>query len=167
VRRFNYPDNSFVRDIGDLPRLGIKTFFASDVCSAYRSRQYLASGGFPSPCNTSEDMLMAAKFIRNGYKVAYEAQASVIHSHNLSFKQQFQRNKEIGFFLEQHKDDLMGASEYGEGKRLVLSVANQLLAQGNVGGLVGFFSDCVARILGNRLGRAKYSMNRCCVDSNN
>lgn len=153
VRQFNYPDRSFVRDISDLSRLGIKTFFASDVCSAYRSKQYLASGGFPSTCNTNEDMLMAAKFIHDGYKIAYESRASVIHSHNLSFKQQFRRNKEIGFFLEQHKGDLMGASEYGEGKRLVLSVAKQLLTQGDVGGLAGFFSDCVARILGNRMGK--------------
>lgn len=36
VREFNYPSESSVRSADDLETLGIKTFFCSDVCSAYR-----------------------------------------------------------------------------------------------------------------------------------
>lgn len=36
VRDFNYPDTPSVRSKGDLEKFGIKTFFASDTCSAYR-----------------------------------------------------------------------------------------------------------------------------------
>mgnify|MGYP007026096795 FL=1 len=58
---------------------------------------------------------MAAKFIASGMKVAYEPRAEVYHSHNLTPSQQFARNRAVGFFLETHADDLMQASEIGEG----------------------------------------------------
>ena len=71
VRAFNYPDEPSVRGAEDLPSYGIKTFFASDVCSAYRRTAYMECGGF-APVNTNEDMLMAARLIALGHKVAYE-----------------------------------------------------------------------------------------------
>lgn len=152
VRGFNYPDSSSVRSKRDLKKYGIKTFFASDTCSAYRRTAYLECGGFEH-VNTNEDMLMAAKFIASGMKVAYEPRAEVYHSHNLTPSQQFARNRAVGFFLESHADDLMHISETGEGGRLVKSVSLQLLREGNFGELVAFGVDCCARLLGNRAGR--------------
>lgn len=152
VRGFNYPDSSSVRSKRDLKKYGIKTFFASDTCSAYRRTAYLECGGFEH-VNTNEDMLMAAKFIASGMKVAYEPRAEVYHSHNLTPSQQFARNRAVGFFLESHADDLMHISETGEGERLVKSVSLQLLREGNFGEFVAFGVDCCARLLGNRAGR--------------
>ena len=152
VRCFNYPDSPSVRSKGDLEKLGIKTFFASDACSAYRRTAYLECGGFDH-VNTNEDMLMAAKFIASGMKVAYEPRAEVYHSHNLTPSQQFARNRAVGFFLETHADDLMQASEIGEGGRLVRSVSSQLLREGNLVEFIAFAVDCCARLLGNRAGR--------------
>lgn len=159
VRCFNYPDSPSVRSKGDLEKLGIKTFFASDACSAYRRTAYLECGGFDQ-VNTNEDMLMAAKFIASGMKVAYEPCAEVYHSHNLTPSQQFARNRAVGFFLETHADDLMQASEIGEGGRLVRSVSSQLLREGNFGELVAFGVDCCARLLGNRAGRRAARIER-------
>lgn len=159
VRDFNYPDTPSVRSKGDLEKLGIKTFFASDACSAYRRTAYLECGGFDH-VNTNEDMLMAAKFIASGMKVAYEPRAEVYHSHNLTPSQQFARNRAVGFFLETHADDLMHASEIGEGGRLVRSVSSQLLREGNFGELVAFGVDCCARLLGNRAGRRAARIER-------
>lgn len=152
VRAFNYPDEPSVRGAEDLPRYGIKTFFASDVCSAYRRTAYMECGGF-APVNTNEDMLMAARLIAAGHKVAYEPSAAVYHSHNLTPAQQFRRNREVGAFLAAHGDDLMGASEVGEGGRLVRAVASQLLREGRLGEFVAFGFDCAARLAGNRAGR--------------
>ena len=152
VRGFNYPDSSSVRSKRDLKKYGIKTFFASDTCSAYRRTAYLECGGFEH-VNTNEDMLMAARFIASGMKVAYEPRAEVYHSHNLTPSQQFARNRAVGFFLESHADDLMHISETGEGGRLVKSVSLQLLREGNFGEFVAFGVDCCARLLGNRAGR--------------
>jgi rhamnosyltransferase len=98
-------------------------------------------------------MLMAAWLISAGYKVAYEPSASVFHSHNLSPKQQFNRNRAIGQFLEEHADDLLHASEIGEGGRLVKSVARTLLSEGQISEFFAFGVDCAARLLGNRAGR--------------
>lgn len=152
VRGFNYPDSPSVRSKCDLEKLGIKTFFASDACSAYRRTTYLECGGFDH-VNTNEDMLMAAKFIASGMKVAYEPHAEVYHSHNLTPSQQFARNRAVGFFLETHADDLMHASEIGEGGRLVKAVSFQLLREGNLVEFIAFGVDCCARLLGNRAGR--------------
>jgi len=159
VREFNYPDSPSVRSKGDLEQFGIKTFFASDTCSAYRRSSYLECGGFDH-VNTNEDMLMAARFIASGLKVAYEPCAEVYHSHNLTPSQQFARNRAVGFFLETHADDLMQASEIGEGGRLVRSVSSQLLREGNFGELVAFGVDCCARLLGNRAGRRAARIER-------
>lgn len=152
VREFNYPDSPSVRSKGDLEQFGIKTFFASDTCSAYRRSSYLECGGFDH-VNTNEDMLMAATFIASGMKVAYEPRAEVYHSHNLTPSQQFARNRAVGFFLETHADDLMQASEIGEGGRLVKAVSSQLLREGNLVEFIAFGVDCCARLLGNRAGR--------------
>lgn len=152
VRAFNYPDEPSVRGAEDLPSYGIKTFFASDVCSAYRRTAYMECGGF-APVNTNEDMLMAARFIAAGHKVAYEPSAAVYHSHNLTPSQQFRRNREVGAFLAAYGDDLMGASKVGEGGRLVRAVASQLLREGRLGEFVAFGFDCAARLAGNRAGR--------------
>lgn len=152
VRGFNYPDSPSVRSKCDLEKLGIKTFFASDACSAYRRTAYLECGGFDH-VNTNEDMLMAARLIASGMKVAYEPRAEVYHSHNLTPSQQFARNRAVGFFLETHADDLMQASEIGEGGRLVKAVSSQLLREGNLVEFIAFGVDCCARLLGNRAGR--------------
>ena len=152
VRGFNYPDSSSVRSKRDLKKYGIKTFFASDTCSAYRRTAYLECGGFEH-VNTNEDMLMAARFVASGLKVAYEPGAEVYHSHNLTPSQQFARNRAVGMFLESHSDDLMHASEIGEGRRLVKTVSSQLLREGNLTEFIAFGVDCCARLLGNRAGR--------------
>lgn len=152
VRSFNYPDSPSVRSKSDLNKCGIKTFFASDSCSAYRRTAYLDCGGFEY-VNTNEDMLMAARFVASGLKVAYEPGAEVYHSHNLTPSQQFARNRAVGMFLESHSDDLMHASEIGEGGRLVKAVSSQLLREGNLTEFIAFGVDCCARLLGNRADR--------------
>lgn len=152
VRSFNYPDSPSVRSKSDLNKCGIKTFFASDSCSAYRRTAYLDCGGFEY-VNTNEDMLMAARFVASGLKVAYEPGAEVYHSHNLTPSQQFARNRAVGMFLESRSDDLMHASEIGEGGRLVKAVSSQLLREGNLTEFIAFGVDCCARLLGNRAGR--------------
>lgn len=147
VRGFNYPDESNVRDASDRERLGIKAYFASDVCAVYRRSAYLAVGGFET-VNTNEDMLMAAQLIAAGYKIAYEASAEVYHSHNFTARQQYERNKAIGQFLREHAEELGGVSVSGEGRCMVKSIIKQLLREGRVGECCAFGIDCVARFAG-------------------
>lgn len=152
VREFNYPDTPNVRGKDDVAAYGIKAFFASDACAAYRRSTYLETGGFQA-VETNEDMLMAARLISCGHKVAYESAARVYHSHDLKPRQQYERNRAIGRFLAIHEADLMNVAETGEGARLVRSVAGQLLREGRLGELLAFGADCAARLAGNRAGR--------------
>ena len=46
TRAFNYPEESRLKTREDLPELGIKTYFCSNVCAAYKRSVYLELGGF-------------------------------------------------------------------------------------------------------------------------
>ena len=70
TRQFNYPEQSRVKTKADIPTLGIKTFFCSDVCAAYRRDLFEALGGFESPVIFNEDMFFAANAIEHGYPYA-------------------------------------------------------------------------------------------------
>jgi len=99
TRLFNYPDTPIVKRIDDLPRLGIKTFFFSNVCSAIKTKEFKELGGFPENIIMFEDLIFAAKAILNGYKIAYVPEAKVWHSHNFSLVQQFRRYQDAGISL--------------------------------------------------------------------
>lgn len=152
VREFNYGPESNIRTKVDVATMGIKAYFATDVCSAYRRSVYIELGGF-GKTDMSEDMLMAAKALNAGYSVAYAADARVYHSHNLTPAEQYRRNYAIGHFLQSNKEIVPCNSEVGEGGRLVKSVSRQLLHEGNIREFVAFGFDCCARLLGNRAGR--------------
>lgn len=152
VREYNYPSVSNVRTIGDLSRLGVKAYFASDVCSAYRRSMYFAVGGFDA-VETNEDMLLASKLLHAGYKVAYAADAEVFHSHNLTFAEQFKRNRAVGSFLASHQEELEIPDEVGEDGRLFKEVFRQLMQERRFGEAFAFILDCAARFTGNRAGR--------------
>ena len=153
VRLFNYPAQSRVRSQQDIPKLGIKTFFCSDVCAAYNRDIFIRLGGFEYPLKTNEDMFYAAKAINSGYKVAYAAEAEVFHSHNLSLKAQYKRNYLLGFEIEKHKELLGDAPLTGEGLRLVRYVSKGLLSKGKLFSFFHFGFDCVARLAGNKMGK--------------
>lgn len=159
VREFNYPAQSFIRSKDDISRLGIKTFFCSDVCCAYDREVFLKLGGFEHPLQTNEDMFFAAKAINNGYKIAYAADARVYHSHNFGLVEQFKRNYIQGYEIARHNNLLSKVPLESEGKRLVKHVSLGLIRQGQVLSLPRFAADCAARLAGSKCGRLAYKLN--------
>lgn len=129
TRGFNYPENSRVKRKEDLPKLGIKTYFCSNVCAAYRRCVYEKLGGFVTKTIFNEDMILAAQMIQAGYGVAYAARAEVIHSHNYSYFQQFQRNFDLAVSQADHPEIFAQISSESEGMRLVKQTASYLLKQ--------------------------------------
>jgi len=99
ARLFNYPDTPMIKKVEDLPKLGIKTFFFSNVCSAIKIKEFKELGGFPENIIMFEDLIFAAKAILKGYKIAYVPEAKVWHSHNFSLIQQFRRYQDAGISL--------------------------------------------------------------------
>ena len=126
TRQFNYPAQSRVKTAEDLPRLGIKNYFCSNVCAAYRRDVYGQLGGFERRTIFNEDMIFAAKLIKAGYAVAYAADARVIHSHNYSGLQQLHRNFDLAVSQAEHPEIFAEVPSEGEGIRMVKSTAAYL-----------------------------------------
>jgi rhamnosyltransferase len=119
TRHFNYPKNSRVKSLKDLEEMGIKTYFCSNVCASYRNLVYRELGGFVDKTIFNEDMIMAAGMIKAGYRIAYAADAKVVHSHKYSYLQQFTRNFDLGVSHNQYPDVFHGLKSESEGIKLV------------------------------------------------
>ena len=130
TRQFNYPEQSRVKTKEDLPELGIKTFFCSNVCAAYRRDVFDSLGGFVNRAIFNEDMLYAAKAVEAGYGIAYVSQAMVYHSHNYTYRQQFRRNFDLGVSQADHPEVFAAYPSESEGIRLVKSTVAHLKKKG-------------------------------------
>lgn len=126
TRSFNYPDAPSVKSIADVDRLGIKTFFCSNVCAAYNREIYESIGGFVKKAIFNEDMIYAGHAVNAGYKIAYAADALVRHSHNYTCMQQFRRNFDLGVSQAQHPEVFDVVSSEREGIKLVKDTINHL-----------------------------------------
>jgi rhamnosyltransferase len=113
ARAFNYPPISRLRSQADISSLGLRAFFFSNVASMVSRDAFEAVGRFPERTVMNEDMLLCAKILRAGYKVAYRAEATVFHSHNYRLGQQFRRNFDIGAFVAQ-SGAALGETRTGE-----------------------------------------------------
>lgn len=152
-RVYNYSDQSMVKSAADLERLGIKTYFCSDVCAAYRRDLYEELGGFVKHTIFNEDMIFAAGAIKAGYKVAYEAQAKVVHSHNYTCLQQFHRNFDLGVSQAQHPEVFAGVKSEKEGIRLVKAATEYLKKNHLHRKLPYFYLQCFWKYAGYFLGK--------------
>ena len=130
TREYNYPAESHVRFSEDIDKYGIKTFYCSNVCAAYRKSSYAAAGGFPEKAIFNEDMIAARRILEAGYGIAYAADAEVYHSHDYSPAEQFHRNFDIGVSHADNPDTFGGIISEGEGIRLVRKTADHLLSSG-------------------------------------
>lgn len=153
TRNFNYPGESRIKGREDIEELGIKTFFCSDVCAAYRRSIYEEMGGFIRHTIFNEDMIMAAGMVRAGFKIAYAAEARVIHSHNYTGWQQFQRNFDMAVSQADHPEVFEGISSETEGIRLVVHTAGYLLKKRRPQGIVELVYKSGCKYLGYKLGR--------------
>ncbi|MDP9049538.1 MAG: glycosyltransferase family 2 protein [Acidobacteriota bacterium] len=122
ARLFNYPPQSSIRDLESRKTLGIKAAFLSNSFSAYRVRELLEVGGFPSNVIVAEDTMVAGKLLLAGWKTAYVAEAMVYHSHPFSLGQEFRRYFDVGVC---HQQANWLRREFGdpvgEGQRFVMS----------------------------------------------
>ena len=126
TRHFNYPAVSSVKTDADKKRLGIKTYFCSNVCAAYDRGIFDLIGGFRAPAIFNEDMIYAADAINNGYSVSYTADAKVYHSHDYTGEQQFRRNFDLAVSQAQHPEVFGGIRSEGEGIRFVSDTVKYL-----------------------------------------
>ena len=153
TRSFNYPEQSFIKSKENLPVLGIKTFFCSNVCAAYRKDVYLKLGGFPTRAIFNEDMIYARLLINAGYKICYAADAKVYHSHNYTGKQYFKRNFDLGVSQAENKALFQDVPSEKEGGRLVISTISYLMKKKLYHRILPFIYQCGCKYAGYLLGK--------------
>lgn len=154
ARLYNYGEESRIFTYADRFVYGIKTCFNSDSFAAYRKSALREVGGFPQHVIMGEDMCVAAKMLMQGWKVAYNADAKVYHSHHYGVIQEFRRYFTIGVF---HQDNLWilqnFSTAYGEGWKFVRSELSYCWSKRAYWSLVRSVISAVVKILGYKLGR--------------
>lgn len=154
TRSFNYPEEDRIKDLDDLEELGIKTFFCSNVCAAYKKEIFTVLNGFTSHTIFNEDMIYAGRAVKAGYGIAYCASARVVHSHNYSCMQQFHRNFDLAVSQAQHPEVFGGIRSESEGIRLVKKTAEYLKEQKKLYLLPQLVMTSGFKYLGYRLGKS-------------
>lgn len=152
-RHFNYPPRDDTKRLEDLNRLGIKTYFASNVCAAYERECFDALGGFLERTVFNEDMIYAATLLRAGGQIAYASDALVRHSHRYTAKQQFQRNFDLAVSQADHPEIFANVKSEGEGIRMVCLTAKFLCKNGHFSALPKLFFLSSAKYAGYLLGK--------------
>lgn len=152
TRLFNYPEIPSVKDRNNIPELGIKAFFFSNVCSAIRRKEFEELGGFTENVIMNEDMLLASRLILSGYKIAYVPEAMVIHSHNYSLGKQFKRYFDIGVFLRKNAKTLNNARVNDIGARFIKEEFKYLLNTKAYRCLPYVIVEALSKYVGYRLG---------------
>lgn len=126
TRNFNYPDEKLVKTAADIGRMGIKAFFCSNVCAAYKRDIFDSLGGFINHTIFNEDMIFAAGAISAGYGIAYCPDARVYHSHDYTNMEQFHRNFDLGVSQADHPEVFAKTASESEGIRLVKMTVDHL-----------------------------------------
>lgn len=152
-RAFNYPAVSCIKTSADIARLGVKTFFCSNVCAAYRRDIYDALGGFERYIVFNEDMVYAAGAVKAGYGIAYEADARVFHSHNYTNIQQLRRNFDLGVSQADHPEIFDEIPSEAEGKKLIKETYTYLKRRKKAYLFPSFCIQCCFKYAGYLLGK--------------
>lgn len=153
TRSFNYPETSGVKYAENIPELGIKAFFASNVCAAYRRETFDTLGGFVPRTIFNEDMIYARRVLDAGFGIAYAADARVIHSHNYSGLQQFHRNFDLGVSHAQYPEIFGGITAESEGIRLIRKTCHYLIQKGRPWLIIKLFWQSAWKYAGYFLGK--------------
>jgi len=109
--------------------------------------------GFCKKTIFNEDMILAGHMINAGYKVAYVAEARVIHSHNYTGMQQFHRNFDMAVSQAEHPEVFEGIKSESEGIKLVKQTAAHLVKQRKIYMVPKLVYQSGCKYIGYRMGK--------------
>lgn len=151
-REFNYPLQSAIRGGQDYARIGNAAHFCSNSAAAWSNAALDEIGGFEAAL-VSEETIAVARLMRAGHKIAYVADAEIVHSHPASLVGDFRRQFDIGYgrslnasVLLAHGPDERRGAVYAKALARRLWHADKRL-------LPRAMANLAARYLGYRLGR--------------
>jgi len=94
-----YGDQRIVKDPAHRNGLGYRFYHFSDVNSAIR-RSVWERIPYPENLKMFEDLAIAKQILEGGWKIVYEPEAPVFHSHHYTAVQLFKRYFDIGYALK-------------------------------------------------------------------
>jgi rhamnosyltransferase len=97
-------------------------------------------------------MFLAAKLLQTGYKIAYQADAVVSHSHNYPLTTQFKRYFDIGVFFNRNRWIKDLASPEKEGVKYLKEEMGFLFCNGHKWWIPYTLADNLVRYLGYQAG---------------
>ena len=116
-----FPEESVVKSSRDEETMGWKAYFASDACAMYKREIFSELGGFFNHVICNEDMLFAAKAIKEGYKVAYVSEAVAVKNPSGSDGSPFGFAFDTAVSFVKHPELFDAEEIYAELKRCVKS----------------------------------------------
>ncbi len=153
TRECNYPATSKIVSKEDIEKLGLKTFFFSDAASAIKRETFVKLNGYDHKnLIISEDMYIAYKLIMNGYKIKYCAESQVVHSHEFTLKQYYNRYKDTGKFfkensyLNKYKVNKAGGS-------MAIYILKRAIQDRNWNVLIKYVPNMITRFVGMKIGK--------------
>lgn len=155
LRLHNYPPGESVvlRSAADIAALGVRAFMLSNAAAAVRRDAFEAVGRFPDKIIMNEDMLLCARLLSAGHRVAYVPQAQVWHSHAYTLRQHLGRYFDIGVFMACHGEELGRVATTGGGLRFLAGQMGWLLRTGRWRGLPPALAQAAVKWAGYQLGR--------------
>ncbi|MFY9740568.1 MAG: glycosyltransferase [Candidatus Sulfotelmatobacter sp.] len=95
-----YGEKKIVKDPAHRNGLGYRFYHFSDVNSALR-RTVWETIPYPENFKVFEDLAIAKRILDAGWKIVYEPDAPVFHSHRFNSQQLFKRYFDIGYMLKE------------------------------------------------------------------
>lgn len=152
-RKFNYPEESSIKNKESKKRFGIKTIFNSNVCALYNRKVFNELIGFDNHNIFNEDMLFAHKVIEQGYSIAYVAEATIHHSHNYGCAKIFHRFFDQGVSQKMNETIFKEYSSLNEGGKQAEYILKKLWGNGEYKEIIRFFIQSCAKVAGYLLGK--------------
>lgn len=160
AREFNYPPQNIIKSKKDIEKLGVKTFFLSNVCSAFIKNEFWNVGGFPEKTIMNEDMIISSKLIFNDKKVCYCADATVVHSHDYTYVQQFKRNFDVGVVFVDSGHYFENIKSESEGIKYVRQAIKYLINNKKAYLIPHLIIDSGFRFVGYKAGKSYKKLPR-------
>lgn len=153
TRECNYPKISKIVSKADIEKMGLKTFFFSDASSAIKRETFVKLNGYDNKkLPISEDMYIAYKLIMNDYKIKYCAESEVVHSHQFTLKQYYNRYKDTGKFFKENSY-LNNYKVNKAGGSMAVYVLKRALQDKNWSVLIKYIPNMTARFIGMKMGK--------------
>ncbi len=150
-RLFAFPETSELRSAADWPARGSAVHFCSNACAAWSQAALDAIGGFRSTL-VSEETIATVELLERGHRIAYVAEATVVHSHPSSLIGDFRRQFDIGMTRRLHASLLLAhGRDERRGLRYLKGLTGHLLRH-RPGMLPYAWLHTALRYAGYRLG---------------